>query len=119
MVMLGTAPHVRGPAFSREGVQRAGLPEELEGSVRGREPEVGRRAPRALEELDGCEPAAGCLDRVEDGSPLRRQARLRGKGQASIGLLLLRCARHCQGTLLKMILSINIRTIRFDRPGDA
>ena len=88
-------------------MQRAGLPEELERPIGGRQAEPGERTPRALEELQSGEPTVGGLDRVEDGPPLRRQACPGGEGQASIRALSLTCARHCRRTLLKMILTFN------------
>ena len=61
---------------------------------------------RALEELQGGEAAARCLDRVQNGPALRRQACPGGQCQATVGALSLTCSWHCGRTLLKMILTL-------------
>ena len=69
MVMLGAAADVSRATFAGEGMERAGFAKELERAVDGGKAEPGRRAPCALEEIQGGESA------VRDASIASRTAR--------------------------------------------
>lgn len=108
VVVLRATTDVRRASLAGQGVERARAAQELDRSVRRGKPKPRRGATRALKQLDRREGTTGSLDRIEDGTALRRQPRLRGKRERSRGNVTpLDFARgHGTSSLLKTILNL-------------
>jgi hypothetical protein len=97
MVMAGLAAHVGRARVAGERADRSGSTQELDGSINGREAELGRSAPGLFEEVEGGEASRPIGDQIEQGATLGRQASSTGEAEAAIfGDLFSRSMSHGQ-----------------------